>query len=217
MGMPLTLDLLTVPFFAVWALLFGLGFGLWLAALNMLYRDINQGLGYALQLAFFISPIVYPTEAVPARFRDLYHLNPVVGIIDGFRWAFLQKGDPLDMVDVDRVRRHLPVRAFGRLGVPPDGARLCGYRVMQRHGITVRMRIGQIRHIAIRTEKLGKMYRLGVLSEQKYSGYDFLGFDLPMQRLWPILFGEEQDIRECATTCSGPCGTSISRCAAARW
>jgi lipopolysaccharide transport system permease protein len=100
MGMPITLNLLTVPFFAAWALMFGLGFGLWLAALNTLYRDINQGLGYALQLAFFVSPIVYPTEAVPERFRDLYHLNPVVGIIDGFRWAFLQQGDPLDLVDV---------------------------------------------------------------------------------------------------------------------
>ncbi len=99
MGMPLSLNLLTVPFFAAWALLFGLGFGLWLAALNTLYRDINQGLGYALQLAFFISPIVYPTEAVPERFRDLYHLNPVVGIIEGFRWAFLQQGDPLDLTD----------------------------------------------------------------------------------------------------------------------
>lgn len=50
--------------------------------------------------------------------------------------------------------------------------------------------------IAIRTEKLGKAYRLGVLSQQKHSGYDFLGFDLPLQRLWPILFGDEQDITQ---------------------
>jgi lipopolysaccharide transport system ATP-binding protein len=48
--------------------------------------------------------------------------------------------------------------------------------------------------IAIRTEKLGKAYRLGVFSQQKHTGYDFLGFDLPLQRLWPILLGDEQDI-----------------------
>ena len=50
------------------------------------------------------------------------------------------------------------------------------------------------RDIAIRTANLGKAYRLGVLSEQKHSGYDILGFNLPLQRLWPILLGDEQDI-----------------------
>ena len=99
MGMPITLDLIFVPFYAFWALMLGLGFGLWLAALNALYRDINQGLGYVLQIAFFFSPIVYPSEAVPERFREIYHLNPVVGIVEGFRWCFLQMGDPPDLND----------------------------------------------------------------------------------------------------------------------
>jgi lipopolysaccharide transport system permease protein len=100
MGMPISFDLIFVPFFAFWALLFGLGFGLWLAALNVLYRDIYQSLGYVLQVAFFFSPIVYPTEAVPEQFREIYHLNPVVGIVEGFRWSFLQMGDPPDMNDL---------------------------------------------------------------------------------------------------------------------
>jgi lipopolysaccharide transport system permease protein len=100
MGMPISFNLIFVPFFALWALLLGLGLGLWLAALNALYRDISQGLGYALQVAFFFSPIVYPSEAVPEWFREIYHLNPVVGIIEGFRWAFLQMGDPLDLNDL---------------------------------------------------------------------------------------------------------------------
>lgn len=100
MGMPISFDLIFVPFFAFWALLLGLGFGLWLAALNVLYRDINQGLGYVLQIAFFFSPIVYPSSVVPERFRELYHLNPVVGIIEGFRWCFLQMGDPPDLNDL---------------------------------------------------------------------------------------------------------------------
>ena len=94
MGMPLSTNLFFVPFFGLWALLFGLGCGLWLSALNVLYRDVGQSLGYLIQIAFFFSPVVYPTEAVPERFRDLYHLNPVVGIIDGFRWAFLEQGSP---------------------------------------------------------------------------------------------------------------------------
>lgn len=93
MGMPITFDLIFVPFFALWALLLGLGFGLWLAALNVLYRDIGQSINYVLQIAFFFSPIIYPSEAIPAHLRDLYHLNPVVGIIEGFRWAFLQQGE----------------------------------------------------------------------------------------------------------------------------
>jgi lipopolysaccharide transport system permease protein len=94
MGMPLSGNLIMVPFFALWALMLGLGAGLWLAALNTLYRDVSQSIGYVVQMAFFISPIVYPTEAIPERFREIYHLNPVVGIVDGFRWAFLQKGEP---------------------------------------------------------------------------------------------------------------------------
>jgi lipopolysaccharide transport system permease protein len=94
MGMPLSLNLLVVPFFAAWALLLGLGCGLWLAALNALYREIYQSLAYAIQLGFFVSPITYPSEVIPERFRDLYHLNPLVGIIEGFRWSFLQLGDP---------------------------------------------------------------------------------------------------------------------------
>lgn len=48
--------------------------------------------------------------------------------------------------------------------------------------------------IAIRTSNLGKAYRLGIFSQQKHSGYDFLGFDLPLQRLWPVLLGDEQDV-----------------------
>ncbi|MGE3991978.1 ABC transporter permease [Pseudorhodoplanes sp.] len=94
MGMPLNANLIFVPFFALWALLMGLGFGLWLAGLNALYRDIYQSLGYVIQVGFFFSPIVYPTEAIPERYQELYHLNPFVGIIEGFRWAFLQKGNP---------------------------------------------------------------------------------------------------------------------------
>jgi lipopolysaccharide transport system permease protein len=72
---------------------------LWLGALNVLYRDIGQSIGYLLQIAFFFSPIVYPTEAIPEQFREIYHLNPVVGIVEGFRWSFLGMGEPPDLND----------------------------------------------------------------------------------------------------------------------
>jgi lipopolysaccharide transport system permease protein len=100
MGMPLSWNLLIVPFFASWALILGLAAGLWLAALNVLYREIGQALGYLIQIGFFFSPITYPSEAIPASLRDLYHLNPLVGIIEGFRWAFLQKGEPPNFNDL---------------------------------------------------------------------------------------------------------------------
>jgi lipopolysaccharide transport system permease protein len=92
MEMPLQWGLLFVPFLGFWALLLGLSLGLWLSALNVLYREISQGLPYVVQLAFFFSPVVYPTYLVPAQFQEYYHLNPLVGIIDGFQWAFFGKG-----------------------------------------------------------------------------------------------------------------------------
>jgi lipopolysaccharide transport system permease protein len=100
MGLPLSWNVLMVPFFALWALILGLGAGLWLAALNVLYREVGQALGYLIQLGFFFSPITYPSSAIPEPLRDLYHLNPLVGIIEGFRWAFLQKGEPPDFNDL---------------------------------------------------------------------------------------------------------------------
>lgn len=77
-----------LPLFALLTLFASLGTGLWLAALNVKYRDVRNMLGFLVQLWFFATPIAYPTSSIPVRWRLLYALNPMVGATDGFRWAF---------------------------------------------------------------------------------------------------------------------------------
>ena len=64
-------------------------FGVWLAALNVLYRDVRYALGFALQLLFFISPIVYASSVTSGGWEYVFALNPLVGVIDAVRWALL--------------------------------------------------------------------------------------------------------------------------------
>jgi lipopolysaccharide transport system permease protein len=66
-----------------------LGSGLWLAAFNVQYRDVRYVLPFLTQLWLFATPIVYSSTIVPERWRPLYGLNPMVGVVDGFRWALL--------------------------------------------------------------------------------------------------------------------------------
>ena len=79
-------------------LTFGLSFGagLFLAALNVEYRDFRYVVPFIVQFGLFVSPIAYPTSSVPANWRLVYSLNPLAGIIDGFRWAILRGITPLD-------------------------------------------------------------------------------------------------------------------------
>lgn len=79
-------------------LTFGLSFGagLFLAALNVKYRDFRYVVPFIVQFGLFVSPIAYPTSSVPANWRLVYSLNPLAGIIDGFRWAILRGITPLD-------------------------------------------------------------------------------------------------------------------------
>jgi len=81
----------------VLALLTALSVGLWLSALNVQYRDIQHMVPFLIQLWMYASPIVYPIETIPVGiWRSLYGLNPMVGVIQGFRWALLG-GDPPDI------------------------------------------------------------------------------------------------------------------------
>ena len=70
-------------------MLTSLGAGLWLAALNVRYRDVRYALPFLVQIWLFATPIAYPTSLVPESWRTLYALNPMVGVVDGFRWAVL--------------------------------------------------------------------------------------------------------------------------------
>lgn len=71
------------------ALFSALGFGLWMAALNVKYRDFRYVVPFIVQFGLFISPIGFSSSVVPEKWRLLYSLNPMVGVIDGFRWGIL--------------------------------------------------------------------------------------------------------------------------------
>lgn len=99
-GTPLSPTLLLVPFFGVLALLPALGLGLWLAAINVRYRDFSYLVPFLLQLGQFVSPVGFASWLVPSAFRDLYAINPLVAAIDGVRWCLLPSAAPPRLLDL---------------------------------------------------------------------------------------------------------------------
>jgi lipopolysaccharide transport system permease protein len=90
-----TWNALWLPLLVLLALLTALAVGLWLSALNVQYRDIQQIVPFLIQVWMYASPIVYPIETIPAGiWRWLYGLNPMVGVIQGFRWALIGGAPP---------------------------------------------------------------------------------------------------------------------------
>jgi lipopolysaccharide transport system permease protein len=79
----------TLPLFLLFALLASLGSSLWLAALNVKYRDFRYIVPFIVQFGLYVSPVGFSSSVVPEKWRLLYSLNPMVGVIDGFRWAIL--------------------------------------------------------------------------------------------------------------------------------
>lgn len=88
-GIAPTAAILTVPLFLTLAVATSLAMGLWLSALNVRYRDVVHTLPFLTQFWFFATPITYPSSLVPESWRPLYGLNPMVGVVEGFRWALL--------------------------------------------------------------------------------------------------------------------------------
>ena len=82
------------PLFLLLAVLTALGVGLWLSALNAIYRDVRYVIPFLVQFWLFVSPVAYPSSLVPERWRWLYGLNPMAGVIEGFRWALTGHGQP---------------------------------------------------------------------------------------------------------------------------
>ncbi len=82
-------SILTLPFFILIAFAASMGAGLWLAALNVKYRDFRYIVPFLVQFGLYISPVGFSSNIVPEKWRLLYSLNPMVGVIDGFRWAIL--------------------------------------------------------------------------------------------------------------------------------
>jgi lipopolysaccharide transport system permease protein len=87
--------LLALPLFIVLAFAAAFGAGLWLSALNVKYRDFRYVVPFILQFGVYISPVGFSTENIPAQWRLFYALNPLVGIIDGFRWSLLRGSSTL--------------------------------------------------------------------------------------------------------------------------
>jgi len=83
--------IVTLPLFVIFTLTTALSAGLWLSALNVQYRDVRYTLTFIVQFWLFASPVAYPSTLIPARWRPLYGLNPMAGVIEGFRWALLGK------------------------------------------------------------------------------------------------------------------------------
>ncbi len=81
--------IVTLPFFVAMAFLASLGPGLWITALNVKYRDFRYIIPFIVQFGLYVSPVGFSSAVVPQEWRLLYSLNPVVGVIDGFRWAIL--------------------------------------------------------------------------------------------------------------------------------
>jgi lipopolysaccharide transport system permease protein len=82
-------QILTLPFFVLMAFLASLGPGLWITALNVKYRDFRYIIPFIVQMGLYVSPVGFSSMVIPEGWRLLYSLNPVVGVIDGFRWAIL--------------------------------------------------------------------------------------------------------------------------------
>ena len=97
-GIVPTIAVLMLPLFVLLALMTVLGVGFWLSALNAQYRDIRYTLPFLTQLWLFVTPVVYPASMVPESWRLLYGLNPMAGVVEGFRWALLGKGGAPDIM-----------------------------------------------------------------------------------------------------------------------
>ncbi len=83
-----------LPALTLLALVTALGVGLWLSALNVQYRDVQHAVPFAVQLWLFATPIAYPSSLLSEPWRTIYGLNPMVGVVEGFRWALLESGRP---------------------------------------------------------------------------------------------------------------------------
>jgi lipopolysaccharide transport system permease protein len=88
-----SLSILVLPVFVLLAMLTAFGFGLWFSALNVRFRDVNYLMPFLIQVWMYATPVIYSSNLIPAPFRWLLALNPMTGVVEGFRWAVL--GTPM--------------------------------------------------------------------------------------------------------------------------
>jgi len=92
--------IVTLPFFMLIGIMAAVGIGVWVAALNVKYRDFRYVVPFIVQFGLYISPVGFSTSVVPEKWRLLYDLNPMVVVIDGFRWALLGGAAPLSLEEI---------------------------------------------------------------------------------------------------------------------
>lgn len=102
-GIPLSWKVVTLPVFILLAMLTALGLSLFTSAMNVKYRDVGHAIPFVIQIWMYLSPIVYPVSLVPEHWRWLYGLNPMAGVIEGFRWALLGRTAPDPVVMAESV------------------------------------------------------------------------------------------------------------------
>ena len=88
-GIVPTVAVIWLPFLLLLAIVTSLGVGLWLSAMNVQFRDIRYAVGFIVQIWLYATPIAYPSSMIPAQWRALQGLNPMAGVVEGFRWALL--------------------------------------------------------------------------------------------------------------------------------
>lgn len=93
-GIAPTAAVFFLPLFVLLAVGAALGVGLWLSALNALFQDVRYAVPFLTQFWLFASPVAYPSSLVPEQWRVIYGLNPMAGVIEGFRWSLLGTGEP---------------------------------------------------------------------------------------------------------------------------
>jgi len=98
-----TINVVFLPAFVLLALGTSLGVGLWLSALNVQYRDFQYTVPFLIQIWMFASPVVYSTSLVPAQYQLFFGLNPMAGVIEGFRWALLGTAPPSGIIGLSVV------------------------------------------------------------------------------------------------------------------
>jgi lipopolysaccharide transport system permease protein len=98
-----TINVVFLPLFIILALATSLGVGLWLSALNVKYRDFQYTVPFLIQIWMYASPVVYPASMLPKAIQPLYGLNPMAGVIEGFRWALLGTEVPGSIIFVSIV------------------------------------------------------------------------------------------------------------------
>jgi lipopolysaccharide transport system permease protein len=89
-----TINIIWLPFFSLLALVTSIGVSLWLSAMNVQFRDVRYTIPFLTQTWLFLTPIAYPSSSIPQPWQTLYGLNPMAGVVEGFRWALLGTNTP---------------------------------------------------------------------------------------------------------------------------